>query len=154
VLECRFTRVDDVGSVTITANDSARAGAPNGALVTVSGGQRPAKLVAALAWSGSGSIVTPQTAILAWRGSSRARQIWPEEELEIAGLVRSELEFAGAADGVPDHSRVVRWQVPLRSDDPPGANPTSLARPQLALESPPLKGRPAAANSPPPERRK
>jgi serine/threonine-protein kinase len=128
VLECRYGRLgDDVGPITITAQDSALAGTPAGGLVIFAGAERPERLARALTWTGAGSIVTPQTAMLVWRGAGRARQAWAEDDLDIAGLVRSELEFAGAAGGPPSDSRVVRWQVPLRSADPPGANPQSLA---------------------------
>jgi hypothetical protein len=65
-----------------------------------------------------------------WRSGPRRQQNLPDDELEIAGLVRSEVEFAGGAEGPPSASRVIRWQVPLRSADPPGANANSLFLPQ------------------------
>jgi hypothetical protein len=44
-----------------------------------------------------------------------------ETELDVGGLVRSPLEFAGPAEKGPAASRLVRWQGPLRSSEPPGA---------------------------------
>lgn len=142
VLECRYGRLGhDVGAMTISASDSAFAGTPTGGLVIFAGATQPEKLVHSLTWSGEGSIVTPETAMLVWRGTSGGRQVWPEEELQIAGLVRSELEFAGPMDGTPASSRVVRWQVPLRSADPPGANPNALVWPRIRRAGAPINRR-------------
>lgn len=131
VLECRYRRLhENPGAITITANQSALAGNPIWGLVIFSGPERPDRLVASLTWTGQGSIVTPQTAMVVWRGAGRKQQALPEEDLQVAGLVRSELEFAGPADGLPAASRVTRWQVPLRSADPPGANTDTLSLPR------------------------
>jgi hypothetical protein len=56
--------------------------------------------------------------------------VLPEEDLEVGGLVRSSVEFAGAAEGPPSESRIVRWQAPLRSIDPPGATAAGLVLPR------------------------
>jgi hypothetical protein len=131
VLECRYGRLDDnLGSITIGANDSAFAGNPRGGLLILAGTERPQPLMASLRWTGHGSIVTPQTALFVWRAAGRNQQSLAEEEVEVAGLVRSELEFAAAADGPPAASRVTDWQVPLRSTDPPGANTELLSLPR------------------------
>jgi hypothetical protein len=135
VLECRYGRLSDhAPAITVTAASCALALAPHGGLVIFSGSTRPESLVRGLTWQGEGSIVTPDTDMLLWRATGRRAQAWPEEELEIAGLVRSDLEFAGPADGPPANSRVTTWQVPLRSDDPPGANPRLLAPTRSAGE--------------------
>jgi serine/threonine-protein kinase len=131
VLECRYTRLEDTsGPITITANDSALAGNPHGGLLVFNGAQHPDRLLQAITWNGQGSIVGGQTAMALWRSGPRRQQNLPDDELEIAGLVRSEVEFAGGAEGPPSASRVIRWQVPLRSADPPGANANSLFLPQ------------------------
>ncbi len=131
VVECRQERLPaPSGSITVTANESVLAANVRGALVILSGTERPEPFLESLAWTGEGSIVTPHTAMAVWRVAGRRSQTLAEEELEVAGLVRSELEFAGPANGPPEASRVTRWQVPLRSADPPGADPDSLSRPE------------------------
>jgi hypothetical protein len=92
--------------------------------------QRPDALLAAIRWDGEGSLVTPHTAVALWRSGAKKQQVLPEDALDVAGLVRSEVEFAGQAEGPPSASRVTRWQVPLRSADPPGANPNTLSLPR------------------------
>jgi serine/threonine-protein kinase len=132
VLECRYDRLEgQLGSIAVTADDSALDGNPRGGLLLFTGNQRPDPLLRAIRWSGAGSIVTERTAVAVWRNGGKRQQVLPEDELEIAGLVRSQLEFAGSADGPPSASRVVRWQVPLRSSDPPGADTNGLFLPRL-----------------------
>lgn len=131
VLECRYERLDEnPGPITVTANESVLSGNPRWGLVIFSGPQRPERLVASLSWTGQGSIVTPETPMLVWRSSARKQQALAEEDLQVAGLVRSELEFSGPQDGPPTASRVTRWQVPLRSADPPGASAARLSLPR------------------------
>lgn len=132
VLECGYGRLDEpIGPITITANDSALAGNPQGGLLVFTGAQRPDRLLKAITWNGSGSLVTEHTAVAVWRGGTRNRQTLSEDDLEVAGLVRSRVEFSGSAEGPPSASRVIRWQGPLRSADPPGANANSLYLPRL-----------------------
>lgn len=131
VLHCRYGLLaGDTGAITITANGSALAGGGRAGLVILSGKTRPEPLVKALTWSGQGSIVTPQTPLLIWHLEASRMSELPDDDLPVAGLVRGALEFAGRPDGPPDASRVVRWQVPLRSPDPPGADPSKLFSPR------------------------
>jgi hypothetical protein len=131
VLECRYRRIEGTpGEITITATDSALDTNPGGGLLIFSAAQRPDALVAVIRWNGEGSLVTPHTAVALWRSGAKKQQVLPEDALDVAGLVRSEVEFAGQAEGPPAASRVTRWQVPLRSADPPGANPNTLALPR------------------------
>ncbi len=135
VLECRYGRhLDGLGTISVTANESALASSAATGLIVLAGVAAPQKLVATLNWTGQGSIVTPHTPVLVW-SNGRNRQPLPDEELPFAGLVRSALEFAAAAQGPPAASRVTRWQVPLRSAEPPGANPDLLSLPTRALTS-------------------
>jgi hypothetical protein len=132
VLECRYAHLQDLcGAISITADDSALDGNPRGGLLVFSGAQRPDRLLKSIRWSGSGSLVTERTAVAIWRHGAKRQEILAEDELEVAGLVRSEVEFAGGADGPPSASRVIRWQVPLRSADPPGADTNALNLPRL-----------------------
>ncbi len=89
------------------------------------GGISPERLRGGLRWSGQGSLVTPQTPILNWRGPDGPHTV-DESVLSIAGLVRSEVEFAGSASSDPAASRIVRWQAPLQSANPPGIDPAPL----------------------------
>ncbi len=132
VLHCRYGLLaSEGGSITVTANGSALAGGGRAGLMILSGRARPEQLVAALTWSGQGSIVTPQTPLLTWHSEASRMTELPDDDLPVAGLVRGALEFAGRPDGPPDASRVVRWQVPLRSPDPPGADPSKLSSPRM-----------------------
>ncbi len=131
VLHCQYGRLaHDPGPITIMANGSALAGGGRAGLVIFSGSSHPQRLIRALTWSGQGSIVAPQTPVMVWHSTRNRIEPLPDEELEVAGLVRSSLEFAGRPDGPLEASRVVRWQVPLRSPEPPGADPAKLASPR------------------------
>lgn len=73
-------------------------------------------------WTGQGSLVTPDTQIFSVCGSDGRQQAIDETLLSIAGLVRSEVGFAGRASSDPAVSRVLQWQAPLRSANPPGSS--------------------------------
>lgn len=131
VLECRYARSDaSAGHIAIAASDSALDTKAGGGLLWFVGQSRPDDLLKSIVWNGQGSLVTPTTAIALWQRGSKKPQTLAEDELEIGGLVRSRVDFAGSAQGPPTASRVVHWQVPLRSDDPPGANPQTLSFPR------------------------
>ncbi len=130
VLECRYGRLEgELGSITISATDSALAGNPGSGLLILAGAQRPDPLLKSIAWNGEGSLVTPETAVAVWRVAADQQHVLPEDELDVAGLVRSDVTFAGDAEGAPAASRITRWQVPLRSAEPPGASANSLFLP-------------------------
>jgi hypothetical protein len=84
------------------------------------------RLLAGVRWTGQGSLVVPHVPIVAWRGRDGRQQTADESSLSIAGLVRSEVGFAGAASGDPVASRLIRWQAPLQSSNPPGIDPAPL----------------------------
>ena len=131
-MECRYGRLgDECGPIAISAAECVLDCNPLGGLLVFAGSQQPEALLRATHWDGEGSLVTPRTAMAQWRRGARRPEALGEEDLEVAGLVRGEVEFAGRAEGPPSASRVVRWQAPLRSANPPGANPDALflARP-------------------------
>lgn len=131
VLEYRYQRAEgEFGAVTINVSNSALDSNPQGGLLIFAGPQNPELLLASIAWNGQGSLVTPRTAMALWRSGNKKPQTLPEDALDIGGLVRSQVEFAGRAEGAPSASRVTRWQVPLQTDEPPGANPALLYLPQ------------------------
>ena len=127
LLECLLPRVEQQpGEIAVLATACAfvpDAGVP---LVRLTGAELPERLLGAMRWSGQGSLVPPHTAIIAWRGSDGRDETVDESALAIAGLVRSEVGFAGAASGDPAASRLMRWQAPLQSADPPGIDPAPL----------------------------
>jgi hypothetical protein len=125
LLECLASRVQEQ-PVEITVRATACVFAPrSGEPLVRCGGASPQRLLAGLRWSGQGSLVTPQTPILNWRGTG-GEQTVDESLLTIAGLVRSEVEFAGGLSSDAATSRIVRWQAPLQSANPPGIDPAPL----------------------------
>jgi eukaryotic-like serine/threonine-protein kinase len=127
LLECLLPRIEQQpGEITVLATACAfvpEAGVP---LVRLTGAELPQQLLANVRWSGQGSLVTPQTAMIARYGPNGQEQSVDESAISIAGLVRSEVGFAGAASGDPAASRLIRWQAPLQSADPPGIDPAPL----------------------------
>jgi serine/threonine protein kinase len=127
VVECRYARVEEHPSaITVSAVECVLDADPESGLVILSGALTPASLLSSIAWNGEGSLVTPRTAMAVWRSGTRKQQPLPDEDLDMAGLVRSAVEFAGPGNGPPRNSRVTRWQGPTRSADPPGAAVHSL----------------------------
>jgi serine/threonine-protein kinase len=119
----------EAGRVTVIANGCALVPADGAALVSLLGAGSPEKTLKNLEWSGQGSLVSPDTPIAAWQEGGRS-QVLDDAAISIAGLVRSEVEFAGSAEAGPAASSVVRWQVPLQSANAPGADPDRLAEPK------------------------
>ena len=87
------------------------------------------RTLAAVKWTGQGSLVLPDVAIVAWQRPDGGQQLLDEGAVSMAGLVRSSVAFAGRAEDGPAASRVVRWQAPLQSADAPGAAVESLPHP-------------------------
>ncbi len=133
VLEVRYGKLDKSSrpiEISIIVTASALDTNPGGGLLVFAGAQRPDPLLRTITWSGDGSLVTPQAAMAVWHGPGDKRHVLPEDALEIAGLVRSRVEFAGSAEGPPSASRVIRWQAPLRSPEAPGIDSNSLYLPR------------------------
>jgi len=131
VLECRYREIpDQPGTISVQASGCALATQPNAGLLSFVGPSRPERILSKIRWSGQGSLVLPDARIAVWRPPQSDTQVLLDDALvSIAGLVRSEVEFSGPAQIGPDSSRIVRWQVPLRSSDPPGIDPQTLAWP-------------------------
>jgi serine/threonine-protein kinase len=137
LLECRYGQLEnDLGAIVITVNDSALVTNPRGALLAFAGPQRPAALLRAITWNGQGSLVTDETAVAEWRDAAGREHVLDEDELEIGGLVRSEVSFAGAAYEPPHASRITRWNAPLQSDSAPGCDTSSLRLPENRATAP------------------
>jgi hypothetical protein len=127
VLECRCARVEDQpGRIAVQAVGCVLVPGAEVPLLRFVGPEPPGPLLAGLVWTGQGSIVGQETPIAAWQRPDGGTQTLDDASASIAGLVRSRVEFAGPADGGPGANRVVHWQVPLRSPQPPGIDPDAL----------------------------
>lgn len=118
---------EPVGSISIETNGCVFAPRPDQPLVMVPDDARADALPRRITWTGQGSLVRPGSSIAARRDESGQPRALPEGILAIEGLVRSEVEFAGPADGPATVSRVIRWLAPLQSDEAPGIDPAALA---------------------------
>ncbi|MBX7168140.1 MAG: protein kinase [Pirellulales bacterium] len=118
-------QASSVGSLVIDASDSVFAPPAGSALLTF---QDPPDegWLQSIAWRGQGSVVLPGVMFAA--GLDRTGVLRPvaEEGLSVAGLVRGAVEFAGPAKSNPAASEIVRWQVPLIADHPPGIDAQRL----------------------------
>jgi len=114
------------GPIAVTASGCALAGTSRAGLISLIDAPTRGPLIDAISWNGQGSVVSPRMPMLTSQSSSGGTTPLADDQLAVAGIVRGELEFAGRADGPPADSRVMRWQVPLRSADPPGADPDRL----------------------------
>jgi hypothetical protein len=127
VLECGYdTLANDPGKLTIQATDCAFLPAAGQGLTVFAGAEPPDRLLRNLAWSGSGSVIAPEAPLAVWRQPGGAVAPANDAGLEVAGLVRSGVTFAGDAAAGPSASGIVRWQAPLHSTDPPGVDPRVL----------------------------
>ncbi len=131
LVQCRCDRIESPpGRLTIEAQRSVFAPASNNPLLSFVGDAAPQSLLAHLDWSGEGSLVTPETPFAQWQLPDGSAQAMEDRAAAIAGLVRSSLRFAGGESEAPAASRVLEWQAPLSSPDPPGVNPGSLPLPK------------------------
>ena len=130
LLECLTPRVEQQpGEIAVFSAACVFAPQSGEPLVRCSGTATPERLTRCLRWTGQGSLVTPNTPILTCQGPDEQPQTVDEASLAIAGLVRSEVGFAGELSSDPAASRVIRWQAPLRSSNPPGVDPAPLPCP-------------------------
>jgi len=122
VLECRYQRLEDEpGKITVAATDCALMPDQTSALLLLTGERPPQQLLRVLEWTGQGSLVAPAGQLAAWRGASGRTIPLADQDLDVGGLVRSEVKFAGdATDPTVAASRLTEWQAPLRSAEPPG----------------------------------
>jgi hypothetical protein len=95
------------------------------------GNSPPEPLTEQLAWSGQGSVLARGAPLALWETAEGRVLAAPEDSIQVEGLVRTEVGFAGDAEDGPDASRIVRWQVPLQSPDPPGIRESALELPEF-----------------------
>ena len=127
LLECRWRRLGDrPGQISIRAARCAFLPAAATPLILLSGPDSPRRLLENIRWTGQGSLVSPEAVIAEWRDARRRQEVLDDASVSIAGLVRGKVGFAGDVHGGPGASRIIRWQAPLRSTDPPGIDPATL----------------------------
>ncbi|HUY89333.1 MAG TPA: hypothetical protein VMV10_11410 [Pirellulales bacterium] len=132
LMECRYGELDDaVGRIAIQASNCAFVPAEGKGLFLFRGDSAPGPLVEQLAWSGQGSVLARDAPLALWEAAQGRVLAAAEESIQVAGLVRTDVGFAGEADEGPGASRIVRWQVPLASTDPPGIGEGALELPKL-----------------------
>jgi serine/threonine-protein kinase len=137
VLECSCRAMDEQpGEISIQAAGCAFVPEPNGALLLLTGPESPQRILGSIRWTGQGSLVSPEAVIAAWRLPDGGQRVLDEAAVSIDGLVRSRVEFAGSADSGAAASRIIRWQVPLRSTDPPGIDAAALPQGDAAADRP------------------
>ena len=131
LLECRYRRIpDQPAGISIRADGCVLAPRPQTPLLRFVGPDRPQRLLSKIRWTGQGSLVLPEAIIAAWQSPGGEFLILDDAAASIAGLVRSSVQFAGAAEAGPQACRIVRWQAPLRSPDPPGIDAHVPATPK------------------------
>ena len=117
---------EEMGRITIRANQCALVPAANVPLLLFRGRQSPDRLLENTQWTGQDSLIGSTTPIATWNTPDGAGKILDDSAVAIEGLVRSDVGFAGTVQSETSASRVIRWQVPLHSPDPPGVNPDTL----------------------------
>jgi serine/threonine protein kinase len=131
LLECRYRRIPDPpGGISVDADGCVLATRPQTPLLRFVGADRPQRLLNKIRWTGQGSLVLPDAIIAAWQPPGGELLILEDAAASIAGLVRSNVRFAGAVEAGPQACRIVRWQAPLRSPDPPGIDAHVPATPE------------------------
>lgn len=127
LLECLVPRiVEQPGEISVLSTACAFVPEPGMPLVRMTGAEMPLPLLGTMHWTGQGSLVAPQVPVIVWRGPGNQERTVDESSLAIAGLVRSAVGFAGQPSADPAASRLIRWQAPLQSADPPGIAPAPL----------------------------
>ncbi len=109
---------DSVGPLQLSTVDCAFAPRAGGALLWAAAPDAT-HCVRGIEWSGQGSVLTAGSTVAVRSHAGRVEPL-AETELAIDGLTTSRVEFAGTVDAGPAASRLVRWQAPLASTDPPG----------------------------------
>lgn len=135
LLECRYEALgDEAGKLAVLAADCAFLPAPRAGLLVFRGAAHPGPLMEHFNWAGQGSVLAREAPLAVWHGANGRVREAAEEMIHVAGLVRTDVGFAGEAEEGPEASRIVRWQVPLRSPDPPGIGEDALNLPDAEGE--------------------
>ena len=127
LIDCRWENVPpDADGLAIRADDCAFALAEGGSLLALVGPDDPRRLVEATRWQGQGSVISGGAPLAQWFAPDGSVAELDPHLNDVTGLVRGEVGFEGPPGGTATMSRVVRWQVPLHSDHPPGIDAQRL----------------------------
>jgi hypothetical protein len=125
LLACNCDAIpDEPGRFLIVTDDCVLVPATAAGLILFSGAHQPAPLLRSIEWKGQGSVVATQASLCVWRDNEGTLRGAADDQLHAAGLVRNDVTFSGANNHGPAGSRVVRWQAPRQSADPPGIRET------------------------------
>lgn len=116
------------GGIAVTALECVFALRAGGSLLQFVTPQLPSRLVGTIQWNGEGSVMTAHGGLATWLAADGKRTPLDVSRLRAAGLVQSGIDFAGPSRSAPSASQAVRWQVPLRSPDPPGIDESRLPK--------------------------
>jgi eukaryotic-like serine/threonine-protein kinase len=107
-------------------------------LLAFEGVDPPDVLLRNIRWNGSDSLLSVETPVIASKTPADHWETLDDTTLSIAGLVRSRLEFASSfKDGAEtsdsldypaQSARLLNWQAPLPTSDPPGVDGEALPR--------------------------
>ena len=123
------TPVNKPGTISVNAQLCIFEPKEGGALLSFVGPTAPTAIAGAVYWTGEGALVTPEASIAHWGNPSGTTTELNDAAFSIAGLVRSRVEFAGAAEAVIESNVARRWQAPLPTAEAPGIRGGSLAQP-------------------------
>lgn len=127
LMECRAGgEGDKAGRISIESIDSVFMPAEGVGLLVFLGEASSRPFLERIEWSGQGSLVGVNAPVAQLLRSPENAKTLDEGAISIAGLVRSKVEFAGAAVGGAAASRLLEWQAPVRSADPPGVDVSRL----------------------------
>ncbi|MBL8849809.1 MAG: serine/threonine protein kinase [Planctomycetaceae bacterium] len=126
LIACRLGQVDRfLDTLTLTLEDCVCA-PDRSALIEFLGPDAPADWQRQLQITGEGSLVPVNAEIVGLRLADDRLRPLPTTDVAIEGLMESDLGFAGAADGLPSHSTLVRSAGYSRSARPPGIDAAQL----------------------------
>jgi len=132
VLHCEFASAEDTpaaGQIAIRSDAAVFAPRHGQPLILLGGSTPPERLLASIRWTGQGSLVDATSPIAVWQRPDGRQDVLDDASVAISGLIRSQLGFAGEAESTSSASRIIQWQAPLRSADPPGIDVTRLPDP-------------------------
>lgn len=122
-----FSQTPRYGQATLALNSSVLAMNPAGGVVLLSANELPTGVRLPIEVKASGAMLDGHSALV---GAARDQAL-TDELIEVDGLARGEIGFAGEASAGPLASAVTRWTAPLTSTDAPGADVTRLSLPEL-----------------------
>jgi hypothetical protein len=121
--------LDDGGepALEVTAHDCVFAPSPGRPLISWQSPQAPNP--AAWRWTGQGSLIERRAALVHWRGPEGPPRPLDESQLDVSGLARSALTFAGPPASGARGAVLRAWQGPGQADRRPGIEPGRVALP-------------------------